>query len=255
MHRDRSHKAYFGLFDLRPFVLLPKNKNRKKDLEFVSHLLICLDGAINLIHWSLFAVVTRGWYCPGRRLTFRFPWNRVHNLAMTFLATPATSATLFCVCLDSSLLILRQAMDSGRSHCRDIFQLPLSKKFKKKAERLNFTTEKTKNSNFCKIPVSAIIFHFWFLTSWTLIYIWSFLLFSATLSNVSVLFYVSYQKKYLRNFVKIMYSSKFFCVSDLFHTELCGIQRWRFWQFIVTAWCFVQFERSNPSKIVNWILL
>ncbi|GFX58360.1 hypothetical protein TNCV_205471 [Trichonephila clavipes] len=71
----------------------------------------------NCIYRSSVDVVARGRPAPGRRLTFPVPWNRFYSLATTLLATPTASATLRCVCPDSSLPITRHAMDSGESRC------------------------------------------------------------------------------------------------------------------------------------------
>ncbi|GFW13140.1 putative DD41D transposase [Trichonephila clavipes] len=68
--------------------------------------------AVNCIYRSSVDVVARSRPAPGRRLTFPVPWNRFHSLATTLLATPTASATLRCVCPDSSLPITRHVMDS-----------------------------------------------------------------------------------------------------------------------------------------------
>ncbi|GFV65423.1 hypothetical protein TNCV_4948741 [Trichonephila clavipes] len=73
--------------------------------------------AVNCIYRSSVDVVVRGRPAPGRRLTFPVSWNRLHSLATTLLATPTASATLRCVCPDSSLPITRHAIDSGKSRC------------------------------------------------------------------------------------------------------------------------------------------
>ncbi|GFT05002.1 hypothetical protein TNCV_4745261 [Trichonephila clavipes] len=91
--------------------------------------------------------------CGNPWMTSNKPYS-LESIPLILIATPTVSTTVLFVCSDSSLLI-HQAMDSGRLHCRDIFQSP----FLKRAERLNFTTETTKN-NFYKIMISALIFWF-----------------------------------------------------------------------------------------------
>ncbi|GFV21437.1 hypothetical protein TNCV_2371941 [Trichonephila clavipes] len=57
---------------------------------------------VNCIYRSSVDVVARGRPAPGRCLTFPVSWNRFYSLATTLLATPTASATLRCVCPDSS---------------------------------------------------------------------------------------------------------------------------------------------------------
>ncbi|GFU34888.1 hypothetical protein TNCV_2992021 [Trichonephila clavipes] len=73
--------------------------------------------AVNCTYRSSVDVVVGGRPAPGRRLTFPVSWNQFRSLATTPLATPTASATLRCVCSDSSLPITRHTMDSGKSRC------------------------------------------------------------------------------------------------------------------------------------------
>ena len=67
--------------------------------------------AVIWMNLSLFVMVVCVWSCPGRCRTCPASWNQVHSLAMTLLADPTVFAKFLCVCPDSSLSTIGQAMD------------------------------------------------------------------------------------------------------------------------------------------------
>ncbi|GFX44347.1 hypothetical protein TNCV_1097871 [Trichonephila clavipes] len=76
--------------------------------------------------------------------------NRAHPKSLeTFLATLTASAAALCVFSDSSLPIISQAIDFGRSCCRDVF-MPFF--LKRTAERINFTNHIDNSSTHLWLP-------------------------------------------------------------------------------------------------------
>ena len=117
VHTDCFHEANLELFGLRP----PQNAKRNC-VRICVWLVLLSRRVVNQIYRSLLAVVVHWRPCLGRRRSCPVSWSQVHCLVTILLAALTASAMLVCVCPDSSLWIICQAMDSDASYCHDIFQ-------------------------------------------------------------------------------------------------------------------------------------